>query len=247
MLKKILRTLALLLVTVYLLVAVTAFNRKPAAATCIGIELVIKDTAYAGFITPQEIASIFTKKKLDPVGKSMDKIRTSELEKILVTQPLIDRVECYKTPSHKIGVEVTQRIPILHVISSQGENYYLDNKGNVMPSSAKCTALVPLATGSIDKSFAVSDLYPFGMFLRQDPFWRAQIEQIHVLSDGTVELVPRVGNHIIYIGKPERYNWKLKRVKAFYRKALNKVGWNKYERINVEFDNQIICTKVDKE
>ena len=154
-------------------------------------------------------------------------------------------MECYKTPSHKICVEVTQRIPILHVINSRGENYYLDNKGTVMPSDAKCTALVPLATGFIDKTFAVSGLYPFGMYLQNDPFWEAQIEQIHVLPDRSIELVPRVGDHIIYLGKAEDYERKLSRVKKFYRKALNKVGWNKYGRINVEFSNQIICTRID--
>lgn len=245
MLKKILLTIVLLFITAYLLVAITAFNRKPAGATCTDIELVIKDTAYAGFVTTKEIATILTKKKLNPVGKNMDEIRTAELEEALATQPLIDRVECYKTPSHKICVEVTQRIPILHVINSRGENYYLDNKGTVMPSDAKCTALVPLATGSIDKTFAVSGLYPFGMYLQNDPFWEAQIEQIHVLPDRSIELVPRVGDHIIYLGKAEDYERKLSRVKEFYRKALNKVGWNKYERINVEFSNQIICTRRD--
>ena len=245
MLKKILLTIVLLLIIAYLLVAITAFNRKPAGATCTDIELVIKDTAYAGFVTTKEIAAILTKKKLNPVGKNIDEIRTAELEEALATQPLIDRVECYKTPSHKICVEVTQRIPILHVINSRGENYYLDNKGTVMPSDAKCTALVPLATGFIDKTFAVSGLYPFGMYLQNDPFWEAQIEQIHVLPDRSIELVPRVGDHIIYLGKAEDYERKLSRVKEFYRKALNKVGWNKYERINVEFSNQIICTRRD--
>lgn len=243
MLKKILLTLVLLLVTAYLLVAVTAFNRKPAGAVCAGIELVIKDTAYAGFITPEEITSILTKRKLNPVEKEMDHIRTDELETALASHPLIDRVECYKTPSHKVGIKVTQRIPILRVISSRGEDYYLDDKGAIMPSGAKCKALIPLATGNIDRAFAVSGLYPLGRFLQADPFWKAQTEQIHVLPDQTVELVPRVGDHLVYLGRAEDYGQKLKRVKAFYRKALSKVGWNKYKRISVEFDNQIICTK----
>lgn len=243
MLKKILLTLVLLLLTAYLLVAVTAFNRKPVGVACVGIELVIKDTAYAGFITPDEITSMLTKRKLNPIGKNMSDIRTDELETVLTAHPLIDRVECYKTPSCKVGVKVIQRIPILRIISNRGEDYYLDYKGTIMPSEAKCKALVPLATGTIDRAFAVSSLYPLGLFLQTDPFWKAQTEQIHVLSDQTVELVPRVGDHLIYLGQAEDYEQKLKRVKSFYRKALSKVGWNKYKRISVEFDNQIICTK----
>ena len=52
-----------------------------------------------------------------------------------------------------------------------------------------------------------------------------------------------MGNHLIYLGKLNHFESKLERVKVFYEKALNRVGWNKYSRINVEFDNQIICTK----
>ncbi|MFA6820046.1 MAG: cell division protein FtsQ, partial [Bacteroidaceae bacterium] len=32
-------------------------------------------------------------------------------------------------------------------------------------------------------------------------------------------------------------------LKVFYQKVLCKVGWNKYNRIDVEFGNQIVCTK----
>ena len=136
-----------------------------------------------------------------------------------------------------------QRIPVLRVMSANGENYYLDNKGTVMPPSAKCVAHLAVATGKIDKNFAKNKLYPFGMYLQNDPFWNAQIEQIHVLSGKTVELVPRVGDHLIYLGRIDGYERKLKRVKVFYQKALNQVGWNKYSRISVEFDNQVICTR----
>ena len=245
MFKKILLSALLLLIAAYIVAAVTVFNRKPAAQVCHDIRLVIRDTVYAGFVTKKEVTSLLRQKGISPIGRPADSISTRAIEQALALHPLIDRVECYKTPSHKICVEVTQRIPILHVINSRGENYYLDNKGTVMPSEAKCTALVPLATGFIDKTFAVSGLYPFGMYLQNDPFWEAQIEQIHVLPDRSIELVPRVGDHIIYLGKAEDYERKLSRVKKFYRKALNKVGWNKYGRINVEFSNQIICTRRD--
>ena len=65
-----------------------------------------------------------------------------------------------------------------------------------------------------------------------------------MLDDGTMELVPRVGDHIIYIGMPTGINRKLERMRKFYLYGLNKAGWNKYSYISVEFDNQIICKKV---
>ena len=161
----------------------------------------------------------------------------------LSKHPLIDEAECYKTPSGKVCVEVTQRIPILRVMSSNGQNYYLDNKGTIMPPDAKCVAHRVIVTGNVEKSFAMKDLYKFGVFLHNNKFWDAQIEQIHVLPDQNIELVPRVGDHLVYLGKLENFEDKLARLKEFYKKGLNRVGWNKYSRINLEFSNQIICTK----
>jgi len=77
----------------------------------------------------------------------------------------------------------------------------------------------------------------------QNKFWQNQIVQINVLADGTMELVPRVGDHIIFIGAPVGVAKKLERMRKFYLYGLNKAGWNKYSYVNVEFDNQIICKK----
>jgi cell division protein FtsQ len=58
--------------------------------------------------------------------------------------------------------------------------------------------------------------------------------------------VPRVGEHIIYLGRPVNVEKKLQRLEKFYRYGLSVAGWNKYSYINMEFDNQIICKKRKK-
>ena len=243
MFKKILTILCTVLAAAYLFLAVTAFNRKPQGQTCPDVDLRVSDTAYAGFITKQEVIALLDKEGLNPVGKEADNIDTRAMEKTLAGHALVDGVECYLTPGGKVCVEVSQRIPVLRVMSSDGDNYYVDNHGRAMPATAKCVAHLAVVTGHVSRDFATRQLYPLGLFLQDNGFWNAQTEQINVRPDQTIELVPRVGNHIIYLGKLKGYERKLKRVKLFYEKALSQVGWNKYSRINVEFDNQIICTK----
>ena len=243
MLKKILISAVLLLIAAYLVAAISVFNRKPAAQTCTGIRLVIKDSVYAGFITQKEVDALLKKKNINPVGQPLDKAQTKAIEQALGQHPLIDRVECYKTPGGQVNIEVYQRIPILRVMSDNGDDYYLDNKGNIMPPGARCVAHRVVATGKIEKAFARKQLYEFAVFLQGNPFWDAQIEQIHMLPDGRAELVPRVGNHLIYLGTLEHFETKLQRLEAFYDRALGRVGWDKYSRISVEFGNQVICTK----
>ena len=83
--------------------------------------------------------------------------------------------------------------------------------------------------------------------------------QINITHDLGVELVPRIGNSVIYLGhmpeskvKSERtelvngfVDRKMKRLKAFYKYGLPVAGWNKYSEINLEFDNQIICKRAE--
>lgn len=245
MLKRILLILLILSLTSYLVLAITAFNRKPDSFVCTDVELIIRDSVNAGFITKKEVIGLLTKQGINPIGQELSLVRSKPIEEALTKHSLIDKVECYKTPSGKVCVEATQRIPILRIMSSNGEDYYIDHLGVVMPSSAKCVAHLPVATGKIEKRFATMELHDFALYLQQNSFWQAQIEQIHVLSDEKVELVPRVGDHIIYLGRLTDVERKLDRVKAFYERALNRVGWNKYSRINVEMGNQIVCTKRD--
>ena len=82
-----------------------------------------------------------------------------------------------------------------------------------------------------------------GNLLVNDGFWYNQIVQINVLPDSTVEMVPRVGDHILYLGPPVGMKRKLERLRKFYIYGLNEAGWNKYSRISAEFDNQIICKR----
>ena len=245
MLKKLFIFLFLILITVYLIVAATVLNGKPTEAVCPGMELVINDSIDYGFISKREILRLLNDKKLSPIGKKISEINVRELEEELKKHPLIGNAECYRTPGNRIGIEITQRVPILRVMAANGEQYYIDDKAHTMPVP-NSAANVAIVTGHVDKAFATKELYEFGMFLQKNPLWKAQIQQINVTTAKELELVPQVGDHIIFLGKPNHYENKFERLKTFYKKGLNEIGWNKYSRISLEFDNQIICTKKEK-
>lgn len=245
MIRKILILFTLLLTSAYLIAALSVLNRKPQGAVCQWVECIIKDSIQSAFISSHEVENILKNKKLYPKGKKMDSIVCRTIETYLKKDSRIENVECYKSPMNCICIEIVQRLPILRIISSSGESYFVDSKGKIMPQ-VQSAAYLAVATGNIDKAMACKELYELGMFLQKDKFWNAQIQQINVTPEKELELVPRVGDHIVFLGKPDQFEKKLSRLKAFYEKALNKVGWNKYSRISLEFNNQVICTKKEK-
>lgn len=76
MTKRILLSIVMLVLIAYLGIAITAFNRKPIDQTCRDVELVIKDTAYAGFITKNELKGVLQNKGIYPIGKKLERIST---------------------------------------------------------------------------------------------------------------------------------------------------------------------------
>jgi cell division protein FtsQ len=56
-------------------------------------------------------------------------------------------------------------------------------------------------------------------------------------------MVPRVGNHIIELGKAENYREKFNNLLVFYREAMPKAGWDRYKRVNIEYKGQVVCQR----
>ncbi len=49
--------------------------------------------------------------------------------------------------------------------------------------------------------------------------------------------------HLIELGQIENLDKKFRNLLAFYDKGFEKGGWDKYRRVSVKFENQIVCTR----
>jgi len=58
-----------------------------------------------------------------------------------------------------------------------------------------------------------------------------------------VEMVPRIGSQIIVLGSTKGFQKKMARLKRLYESGFSKVGWNKYKKIDLTYDNQAVCTR----
>ena len=244
--KKSLIVLCDIVIAAYLVLAVTSFNKPDVAAThCTEVKTDIEQNIVDGFLTADEISKMLCQEKVWPLSQPMHDISSRKIEETLLKSPFVEKAEVYKTQSGEVCIQVRQRVPVVKVMADNGECYYIDSHASVMPENRFVNDLI-IATGHISRKYAQTYLSRVANCIMQDKFWQNQIVQINVLPDLTMELVPRVGDHIIFIGAPVGVAKKLERMRKFYIYGLNKAGWNKYSYINVEFDNQIICKKVKK-
>lgn len=231
-----------LLLFVYIIIAAIYFKEVRRSDVCQAVEVVVKDSLEKHFVTNADLTSFLKRENLYPVNQPVVEINTDKIEKALLTNEMIARVEAYKTPSGIIKLEVEQKMPVLRIISPGG-NYYVDNRGTMMPVSNRYVAHVPVASGYVEKELAITELYKFALFLHKNKFWNAQIEQIYIHSDGDVELIPRVGNHRVVLGALDGFEEKLDNLQLFYDRIVPKMGWEKYSIVNLKYKNQIVCTK----
>jgi cell division protein FtsQ len=240
--KRTLPILAVALLLGCLIFAISLTSNKKEDMICRELIVVVKDSLDRHFINKNDIIASLKNSKLYPVDQFISRINTDEIEKHITKNKLVATASVYKTPSGRLKIEITQKMPVLRVFSVDG-SYYVDDSGHTMPSDFQYATYLPVANGNIEKSFAMSDLYKFALFLQRHEFWNNQIEQIYVHPNKEVELVPRAGNHRIILGDFDDFKVKMDHLQLFYEQAIPKIGWEKYQIINLKYKNQIVCTK----
>ncbi|MCM1311710.1 MAG: cell division protein FtsQ [Bacteroides sp.] len=236
-------------VAAYVIYAMVNMSKTDPEELCTDIVLNIKDSSYASFVDSVKVKDMLKSAKLYPKGLQMKEVDTRGIENELRKNEFIETVECYKSTKGKLCVNVVQRTPVIYILPDNAAGYFIDRTGKIIPNT-NYVANIIVATGNLTPDYAVNKILPLGLLMQDEPFWNNQIEQIHVsVTQGNkrrVELVPRVGKQIICLGDIDGFEKKLRRLKIFYEKAMGKVGWNKYDKINLEYNNQIICTKQKK-
>ena len=187
----------------------------------------------------------------------------ARIETALEAEPQVDVAEAWVGGGGALQVEVTQRLPLVRVMHTNGVSYYLDVKGNPMPLSATFTARVPLVSGHLgpipdltarstelegaeetsDQSAVRQEIVELTSYISQHPFWSAMIEQIHRTEEGKYQLVPKVGDHIALLGRMEGYRTKLDKLLIFYREGLGHEGWSSISEIDLQYDGLAVVKK----
>ncbi len=225
----------------FLIFAVIRFSGKDDERVCNNVVITVKDNAQLHFITQDNVKKMLTKDKFKLKGEKINSIKISEIQKLILSNPAVRKADCYITPSADLKIDVWQREPLFRV--SGTENYYVDTEGKILPLSDDFVVYVPIVTGNVSKEFAKGELMKFILFIKNNEFWNAQIEQIDVMPTHEIVLIPRVGNHEIELGKLENYESKLNKLQTFYLEGLNKIGWGDYKTISLKYKDQVVCTK----
>ncbi len=228
----------------YLVFAFANLSHDEDQRECIGMEIILEDSI-ANFVNRQFVEQLIVQSKCPIQGRNIKDIDIRTIEASIQNNPYIDSVACHYTSTNLLCIRVLPRRPVLHVISDNGEKYYMDINGNDMPTDVFLQDLC-LATGNFSKDYAKEHLVQIADYVNTHAPWNKEIQQISVRTPKHIEIILSTGSHTVVLGEPTDIQGKLNRLQNFYEEGLNKVGWNKYSIIDLNYANQIVCTKKQK-
>lgn len=245
------------LLCVYLFFAMTSWNKaQHDFPICNDVVIDMKENSSNCFLSKEDVRAKLEQNHIYPLNMRIDDINTRKIERCLLKTPFVKNAQCYIARNGCVTITVEQKLPLVRVKNDRGEDYYLDKLGNIMSRSNYSSNLI-IITGNVTRQFAQRYLASFVDIIMQDDFWANQIVQINVLKNQEIELIPRVGDHIINIGKiPMNKNKErreelisnfthrqLHRIETFYKYGLSEAGWNKYGYLSFKYFNQVICRR----
>lgn len=246
--RKILQLVVTVIVTTGCVIAMSSASKVQQQKKIKDIDITIKNDRYS-FIDKQEVKNILlANRHIDLLATSMSKVDVHKMENIITVNPWVAAAQVYIDNKQVLHVNVTQRVPVARLFEQSGNSYYLDHTLKSMPLSPKyvhyttvVTNVPELKNDSASASLK-AQIVALVSFIDKDTFWRAQVSQLIVNDDNTFEIVPVLGNQRILIGDTSRIKDKFHNLFAFYKQVLNRIGWDKYEVIDVRFNGQVVTS-----
>ncbi|MBQ7531728.1 MAG: hypothetical protein IJT12_08465 [Paludibacteraceae bacterium] len=231
---------AIVLAIVVVCVGITASDRV-ADPVCSSVTLIIKDSLERQYVSAGELRQQLSQAGLWQVGQPLSKISCQQIERHLLTHPMLRQAECYKLTNGELRILVRQRQPIMLIAGD--EHYYLDTDRKVMPVRASVSTPVVVVNGRIGHQQAEGEMYDFVTWLNDNRYWREKIHTIHVTNPRMIELKEDAHHYTIVLGPLADAEQRMDDLQKLYENGFEHIGYPEYKQIDLQYSNQIIGRK----
>lgn len=209
---------------------------------CQVVDIVVNDSLQRQFVDTDALELFLQRNGYFPAGKRMSEVDCHAMEQCLLKHDMVRTASCYKSPFQTVYIRVTQRIPMLSVVSDNG-CYYVDTDRRVMPAREKIQVEVPVFKGNVSSRAAVEEYFDFVEWLNDNHYWRALIKEVQVKNPKHLVLNQNGHSAKIILGPLDNYENKLNKLKKLYTKGLDQIGYPDYREYDLRFDGQVVGRK----
>ncbi|MDG2173183.1 MAG: hypothetical protein P8K72_05015 [Flavobacteriaceae bacterium] len=187
------------------------------------------------FITKDSILNLL------PTNFSNKKsIDINAIESLVNSNGFIKNSEAYISIDGDLIITVQQRNPIGRIISDN-TSFYIDDESKIMTTSKIYSSNVPVIF-NYSESISYDRIYEICDLVYNDDFLRKNISRVNFINKNYITLNFRGYQFDIELGENKNIDRKIKNFKAFYHRSINNETLNNYSKINLQFENQVVCS-----
>ena len=251
--KKLLLTTIWMAVSAGTVVLLVAAAQNQNGKLCKDVVVTIKGVDGTEYVSKKQILQTISGGRPDLMqGQLIKTFDLQQLEELLETNLWIRNAELFFDNNDVLHADITEREPVARVFRVDGESFYIDDMGDQLPITNDQIARVPVFTsypnestyGKQKDSVLQQQVKEMGHFILKNDFWMAQVDQVNI-SNYEFELIPKLGNHVILFGDGNKIEPKFNRLLLFYKKIMNKTGWNYYSALDVRYNKQLVAVRRD--
>jgi len=226
-------------------------ERKQGGSMCKDIVIELDNLNENHFLDEADVMKLVENSGQAIKGTGIDRINLKEIESKLRYDKHILDAQLFGDLKGNLIVNVELRRPIARIVQQDAPDAYIAEDGVIMPVSEKYTSRVMLLSGPfVKKLLEMEDLkkaeegkriLEMIEFINEDKFWKAQIAQMDIDIEGKISLLPQITGQRVEFGRAEKIEEKFKKLMIFYKEILPQRGWTKYERVNLEYEGQVIA------
>ncbi len=226
-------------------------EHKQDGLLCKDIVIELDNTTENHFLDEADIMKLVEGSGQAIKGTSLDHINLKAIETRLKYDKHILDADLFGDLKGNLIVNVELRRPIARIVQENAPDAYIAEDGVIMPVSENYTSRVVLISGGyvktllenedLNKFEAGKQLLDLIEFVNEDKFWKAQIAQLEINSSGKITIYPQMTRQVVQFGKAEEIESKFKKLMIFYKEILPQRGWTRYERVNLEYEGQVIA------
>ena len=158
-----------------------------------------------------------------------------------------------------LDVEIEECEPIVRVYAKNGKSVYIDKDGYIFPSENQYVPRLLVASGISfptgelgnvnDEVYANTDLPQTFELIKEvlnDDYARRCVKQIHYDKKKNYIFSVNNTNIIVIFGEVNEIREKLLKMKHFFDKMQGNPELDNYKEINLNYKDQVVCTKIKK-
>ena len=187
------------------------------------------------FITKDSILNLIPKEY-----PNKNFIDLNNMESVINSNGFIKKSEAYVSIDGTLIIELMQRNPIGRIIDDNS-TFYIDDQSKIMRISKLYSSNVPVIF-NFSESFNYDRIYKVCDLVYNDEFLKKNVTQINFLKNDNIILNFRKYDFDLIIGEYKNISKKIKNFKAFYNRSVKNETLKKYSKINLQFENQVVCS-----